>query len=182
MEYVNLVRDTAHPVRPTMGLGERLGTKANTFGAGPQRCAWLVACELARAYNGMLVRGGHSVALDSPDLLMKHRPGTGCTMLQPELLPAEVAGDLGWSAQVPQRGGVRYPAVMLGNGRRGTARRVVYLRMHRFVCWLARGPATAADHEVCHACSNSRCVRPSHLSWGSRIQNVRERAGRKRRR
>ena len=134
VEYVNLVRDTAHPVRPTKGLGERLRTNANTFGAGPQRCAWLVAGELARAYNGMLVEGGHDIALSSPDLPMKHLTSPGCTVLRLELLPAEVEMDLGWSAQVPQRGAVKYPAVMLGNVRRGTVKAPVYLRMHRFVC------------------------------------------------
>ena len=179
-DYVTLVRASMHTVRPSSGLGQRLRQAALGGNALPS-CAWLVALELTRAYKGMLAEGGHTVPLSSPDLPMKHL--TGCTELQPGLLPPdeEVEG-LGWSAQVPRGDSVKYPAVMLGRVHRDRGTAPVYLRMHRFVCWLARGPATAADHEVCHACSNLTCVRPSHLNWGSRSQNVRERPGRKRRR
>ena len=173
-------RSHQHPRREGLaGTGPEATDGSVRWERGVPQCAWFVACELAMAYNGMLAKDGHTVALNSPDLPMKHL--TGCTRLRPEWLPPEVVGGAGWSAQVPQGRTVKYLAVMLGHLRRHGTDTPVYLRMHRFVCWLARGPPTAADHEVCHACSNSTCVRPLHLSWGSRSQNVRERAGSKRR-
>ena len=147
---------------PRKGLGERLRGKAIVVGA-PGRAARLVALELAKAYNGMLVEGGHTMDLASPNLPMKLL--TECTALRPALLPVDEMQDQSWAAQVPQGGIVVYPDVLLGGTRHAQtgARTVAQLRMHRFVCWLARGPLAKADHEVCHACSNTACVRPSHL-------------------
>ena len=177
VEFVTLVHNDVLAMKPSWGLGERLRMAA-IGGGGVQRRAWLVACELARAYNGMLAEGGHTLPLDSPDLPMKHT--TGCIELRPDWLPVEVVGAAGWTARVPRGATVKYPAVMLGHVRQDGIDKRVSLRMHRFACWLARGPATAADHEVCHACSHSTCVRLSHLRWGSRSQNMQDRVGRKR--
>ena len=73
--------------------------------------------------------------------------------MRPTLLPVDEAQDQSWAAQVPQGGAVKYPAVLLGGAKdaKTEAKTVVRLRMHRFVCWLARGPLADADHEVCHA-------------------------------
>ena len=179
VKYVTLVRDNTHNVKPTRGLGQRLHVKAIAPG-GLQRCAWLVACELARAYNGMLAPGGQDIALDSPDLPMKRL--TKCTELRPELLPADVAGDLGWSATFPQGGTARYPTIMVGSLQRDGIRTLLIVRMHRFVCWLSCGPARAGNHEARHMCSNLACVRPSHLCWDSRSQIIRGRRVKRRRR
>jgi len=181
LDFVGLVRDLGQSMTPRKGLGERLRGKAIALGA-PGRAARLVALELAKAYNGMLVEGGHTVDLASPELPMKLL--TECTVLRPTLLPVDEAQDQSWAAQVPQGGTVKYPAVLLGGARNAQsgARTVVLLRMHRFVCWLARGPPAEADHEVCHACSNTACVRPSHLRWGTHQQNMREKTHRRRRR
>ena len=179
VEFVTLVHNDVPAMKPSWGLGERL-LMAAMGGGGVQRRAWLVACELAKAYNGMLAQGGHNIALDSPGLPMKHL--TECTELRPDWLPVDIVGGAGWSAHVPSGRAVKYPAVMLGHVRQNGIDKRVTLRMHRFVCWLARGPAMALDHEVCHACSHTACVRPSHLRWGSRSQNVRERVKRKKRR
>ncbi len=75
----------------------------------------MVALELAKAYNGMLVEGGHTVDLASPDLPMKLL--TECTVLRPALLPVDEAQDQSWAAQVPQGGTVKYPDVLLGGAR-----------------------------------------------------------------
>ena len=101
---------------------------------GPGRAARLVALELAKAYNGMLVEGGHMVDLASPDLPMKLL--TECTVLRPALLLVDEAQDQSWAAQVPQGGTVVYPDGLLGGARDAQtgARTVVRLRMHRIVC------------------------------------------------
>ena len=92
MDYVTLVHTNGLAVRASPGLGQRLRMAA--FGGnGVPQCAWFVACELVRAYNGMLAEGGHTIGLDSPDLPMKHL--TGCTRLQPDWLPPEVVGGAG---------------------------------------------------------------------------------------
>jgi len=181
LDFVTLVRDLGQSMIARKGLGERLKGKA-LGGHAPGRAARYVALELARAYNGMLVEGGHTVALASPQLPMKLL--TECTVLRPTLLPVDGAEDYSWAAQVPQEGSVTYPDVLLGDAKDAQtgARTVVRLRMHRFVCWLARGPPAEADHEVCHACSNTACVRPSHLRWGTHKQNMREKTHRRRRR
>ena len=179
VEYVTLVHNDVLAMKPSRGLGQRLRMAA-IGGSGVEHGAWFVACELARAYNGLLAQGGHNIALDSPGLPMKHL--IECKELRPDYLPVESVGGAGWSAHVPSGGAVKYPAVMLGHVRQDGIGKRVTLRMHRFVCWLAHGPATAPDHEVCHACNHTACVRPSHLRWGSRSQNVRERVKRKRRR
>ena len=181
LDFVTLVRDLRQSIIARKGLGERLIAKAIVVGA-PGRAARLVALELAKAYNGMLVEGGYTANLASPDLPMKLL--TECTVLRPALLPVDEAQEQSWAAQVPQGGTVKYPDVLLGDAKDAQtgARTVVRLRMHRFVCWLARGPPAEADHEVCHACSNTACVRPSHLRWGTHRQNMREKTHRGRRR
>ena len=151
----------------------------------PQRPAWSVAIELAKAYNSMLVEGGHAVPLTRPDLPMKGLT-EGCRVLRPQLLQVEVEiGRYGWAARVPPLGEhVKYPTLMLGTAmNRDNGRRVVFtMRMHRFVCFLARGPPPGNDREVCHACSNRACVRPSNLRWDTRAENDRGRTIKRRRR
>ena len=71
VEFVTLVHNDVPAMKPSWGLGERLRMAA-MGGGGTQRRAWLVACELARAYNGMLAEGGHNLPLDSPDLHEAH--------------------------------------------------------------------------------------------------------------
>jgi len=181
LDFVTLVRDLSQNMTVRKGLGERLRAQATILGA-PGQAARYVPLELARAYNGMSVEGGHMVDLESPGLPMK--PLTECTVLRPTLLPVDNAQQLSWAAQVPQGGTVRYPDYLLGGARDAQtgAKTVVQLRMHRFVCWLTRGPPAEADHEVCHACSTTACVRPSHLRWGTHQQNIREKTHRKRHR
>ena len=156
-EFVALVRDLGDRFVARRGLGAALKGKA-VGDAQPGRAARFTARLLAEAYNGMLVEGGHTIELASPDLPMKGL--TGCTVLKPELLPADEAEE--WAAQVPQRGAVNYPDLLVGDIRQ-RARMMVRLRMHRFVCYLACGPPDEADHGARHACSNKACVRPSHL-------------------
>ena len=177
--YVTLIRAPTHTTTSHKGLGRRLKERAASSEDTPEYCAWRVACELARAYNGMIAQGGHTIALSHADLPMKHL--TACTFLRPEWLPDEVEGDRGWTAHVPL--GQGYPTLMLGTARRkpNGPRERVYMRLHRFVCWLARGPPRVLDHEVCHTCSNKSCVRPSHLRWDSHARNMQETAARKRR-
>ena len=178
--YVVLARDPAFEMRASRGLGQRLGKEASYVGFTPAHSAWLVACEIARAYNGMLAQGAHTMDLALDDLPMKHL--TECTVLRPDSLPHVVVGQTGWRAEVLQG---RYPTLMLENASRIHNRRVrtrVTIRMHRFVCWLARGPPEHHDLEVCHSCSNTSCVRPSHLRWDTHKNNMQEKASRKRRR
>ena len=70
LDFVTLVRDLCQNVTARKGLGERLIAKA-IFVCAPGRAARFVALELAKAYNGMLAEGGHTVDLASPDLPMK---------------------------------------------------------------------------------------------------------------
>jgi len=70
LDFVILVRDPGQHMTPRRGLGERFRGKAIVLGA-PGRAARLVALELAKAYNGMLVEGGNTVDLASPELPMK---------------------------------------------------------------------------------------------------------------
>lgn len=68
----------------------------------------------------MLVEGGHTIPLNSPDLPMKGLT-EGCRVLMPQLLPAEAElGDFaGWAARVPPLGDhMRYPELMLGTARK----------------------------------------------------------------
>ena len=178
--YVTLTRAPTHTMTSHEGLGRRLKEKAANSEDTPEYCAWRVASDLARAYNGMIAQGGHTIELSHADLPMKHL--TACTFLRPELLPDDVEGDRGWTAFVPPGRG--YPTLMLGNAKRepNGPRKRVYVRMHRFVCWLTHGPPTELDHEVCHTCSNKSCVRPSHLRWESHARNMQEWMARKRRR
>ena len=136
--YVTLARDPAWKMKASRGVGQRLRMLGTFDEYTPAHSAWQIACELARAYNGMLAQGGHTMELTRDDLPMKHL--TECTVLRPELLPHVEVGGRGWRAEVHQG---RYPTLMLGNARRthNTRKRTrVSLRMHRFVCWLARGP------------------------------------------
>ena len=152
-----------------MGLGQRSYREAwvpPAFLGGhlvPRRPAGFVAIRLAKAYNDMLVEGGHAVPLTHPDLPMKGLT-EGCGVLRPQLLPVEVEiGGYGWAAQVPPlEEHVKYPTLMLGTAlNRDNSRRALFtMRMHRFVCFLARGPPPERDQEVYHACSNRACVRP----------------------
>ena len=122
-EFVTGVRDPAYIVSLAKGLGQRLYTEAMlppALLAGhliPRRPAWFVATELTKAYNGMLVEGGHTIWLNSPDLPMKGLT-EGCRVLRPQLLPDEVdIGDFGWAAQVPPLGEhVQLPGSHAGNG------------------------------------------------------------------
>ena len=86
---------------------------------------------LAKAYKVMLVEGGHTINLASPDLPMKLL--TKCTVLRPALLQVGEAQDQSWAAQVPQGRTVKYPDVLLGGARDAQtgAKTVVRLRMHR---------------------------------------------------
>ena len=86
VEYVTLVHNDVLAIKPSTGLGQRLRMAA-VGGNGVQPCAWFVACELAKAYNGMLAQGGHNIALDSPGLPMKHL--TECKELRPDWLPVD---------------------------------------------------------------------------------------------
>ena len=156
-EFVPLVRDLGNRMLARRCLGATLKGKA-VGDAHPGRAARFTARLLVKPYNGMLVEGGHTIDLASPDLPMKAL--MGCTVLKPELLPADEAEE--WAAQVPQRGAVNYPDLLVGDIRQ-RARMMVRLRMHRFVCYLACGPPDEADHGARHACSNKACVRPSHL-------------------
>ena len=190
-ELVTRVRDPAYNVSPAMGLGQRLYRKTWVPPASldghpvPQRPAWSVAIELAKAYNSMLVEGGHAVPLTRPDLPMKGLT-EGCRVLRPQLLQVEVEiGRYGWAARVPPLGEhVTYPILMQGTAmnRDNGCRAVFTMRMHRFVCFLARGPPPGNDREVCHACSNRACVRPSNLRWDTRTENNRGRTIKRRRR
>ncbi len=105
--YVEWKDEEGVSIRPSKGLGERLWAKGSLDGSSKERRAWLVACDLARAYNGMLEENGHTKALSAPNLRMKHL--TECTELRPGWLPREVEGELAWSAQVPQGPNDRYP-------------------------------------------------------------------------
>lgn len=81
------------------------------------------------------------------------------------------------------RGGVaagvkanKYPHVILGqqywvkpSGEKFS--RPVSLRLHRFVCWLARGNPTAATNLACHKCGVKQCLKLSCLSWGNHASN-----------
>lgn len=41
---------------------------------------------------------------------------------------------------------------------------------HRFVCEVTYGPS--AGRHALHACDNPGCVRPDHLRWGTRSENM----------
>ena len=61
------------------------------------------------------------------------------------------------------------------------------IKMWRFVCYLARGPPEELGQgerelEVCHACSNTWCVRPSPLRWNSHPRNMQEKTPTRKRR
>ncbi|MDX1117059.1 hypothetical protein GOL29_03285 [Sinorhizobium medicae] len=43
--------------------------------------------------------------------------------------------------------------------------------VHRLVCEMANGLAPTPKHQAAHACGNSSCVNPSHLSWKTRKEN-----------
>ena len=184
IEYVEDVQAVGAPLFRRSGLGQRLG-EAAAFGAALV-AAVHVALVLARAYNGMLDRHGHLVDLGRNDLPMKRL--TMCTALDPGLLPTipAIQGERSWAAQIPQ---ARYPTLMCGDrliSERPRRTTPLTIRMWRFACYLARGPPPEVaegetELEVCHACSNTWCVRPSHLRWDSHSRNMQERRPRKRR-
>lgn len=49
---------------------------------------------------------------------------------------------------------------------------------HRFMCELRHGPPPSPDHEAAHSCGRGHegCVNPSHLSWKTRSENLRDSA------
>ena len=53
---------------------------------------------------------------------------------------------------------------------------------HRLVAWASYGPPADSKMIVHHTCSNTRCLSPAHLMWGSQESNMRERVARQRRR
>ena len=72
---------------------ERLATKASLQGIPPQWSAWVVACEVTRAHNGLPVEGGHRVTMSSLGLPTKpfHEEMHG---IEVGLLSTVVEGDL----------------------------------------------------------------------------------------
>jgi hypothetical protein len=43
---------------------------------------------------------------------------------------------------------------------------------HVFSCTLAHGPRPGPEYDCAHACHNPLCVRPDHLSWQTRRENL----------
>jgi hypothetical protein len=61
----------------------------------------------------------------------------------------------------------------------GTTKRVLYA--HRVVAEALCPRPDPGHNEVLHACDNPPCVEPSHLSWGTHAQNLRDMFARGRR-
>ena len=170
-------------LRGRRGLGKKVGNAGSHQHTEPDRIRG-VAMLLASAYNGMLTDGHHLTDLGSDQLAMKNL--RECKALDLGLLPDDpIQNEHNWAAQVPPG---RYPCLMLADWRDANGRRqVLKIKMWRFVCYLARGPPEAVEQgepepEVCHACSNTWCVRPSHLRWDSHRRNMQEKTPKRKRR
>jgi hypothetical protein len=48
--------------------------------------------------------------------------------------------------------------------------------VHRLACIEAHGPPPPGKPEAMHSCDNRACYEPSHLRWGSRLDNMRDAA------
>jgi HNH endonuclease len=49
------------------------------------------------------------------------------------------------------------------------------IRVHRYVCERAHGPAPHPDYGAAHLCGVKACINPRHLRWSSRSQNATDR-------
>jgi len=72
-----------------------------------------------------------------------------------------------------------YVSIVLGRLRSGaqqSGRRYISIDAHRLVCWLVHGPPAergGTAENALHKCSNSRCINPAHLEWGTQQKNAR---------
>lgn len=66
-----------------------------------------------------------------------------------------------------------YPTLMLANKKKWK-RASIYLRLHRFMCFLAWGPPpTRSKRTVAlHTCGKKRCLAPACLKWGTQKENL----------
>lgn len=48
------------------------------------------------------------------------------------------------------------------------------VRVNRYICGLAHGPAPSSEHQAAHWCGNTRCANPRHLRWATCLENMRD--------